>query len=142
MNPAWDATAHAQQAAPAIVSGYKDRFRLTTGANQWRRVGRVDLPAGSYAISAKLYVEVPLDGHKTTVQCQLLAGADFDQTLVDHDALYAFDSLALNVVHTFPSPGSAILNCRHLFTAGDTYLGFVKIIAVRGSSLLNKPLLP
>ena len=118
-------------------SAFKDSFRLTTGANQTVQVARLNLPAGKYIVSAKLFTGPPISGLNEHVRCNLNAGGDFDRTVVNHDATIAFVSLALNVAHEFTSPGSVTLNCGHDFTSGDTNLFFVKISAIEVANLSN-----
>jgi hypothetical protein len=124
---------------PAGFSVFKDSFQLTTAANVLVPVARLDVPAGSYVAVAKLYTTVPVahSGFAETVQCRLTAGADFDQTFVTHDAVTAFGTVALNVVHQFTAPGSISLGCGHVFTNGQTTLQFVKVSALRVASLSN-----
>jgi hypothetical protein len=129
----------ASAAASDVISGYKDSFRLTTAANQQVQVGRLSLPQGSYTISAKLYTGPPMpSGYNTHVRCVLstLQG-DFDQTMVNHDGTTAFVPMVLNVVHRYTASGSVVLTCGHDFTAGDTYLYFVKITAIQANAVTN-----
>jgi hypothetical protein len=124
-----------------IISGFKDNFRLRTNANQQVEIGRLALPAGSYSIWAKLFVQVPLPaGLAATIRFRLQAGGDFDITSVTHDGTIAFLGVALNVVHNFGQPGSAVLTGEHFITAGETDLGFIKITALSGTTLSNNPI--
>lgn len=141
------ATAHAteyaqsMQTSGAVISRYRDTHRLTTAAGQQVEIGRVNLPAGNYTIFAKMYPTVPLpSGYKKTIRCVLSAGGDFDQTVVEHDGMIASVPITLNVVHTFPAAGPAILSCGYDYVAGDTYLRFIKVTAIPANQLSNAPL--
>jgi len=139
-----DGSLLASDLAPGLLSAaystFKDSFRLRTNANQLVPVARLNVPAGSYAVFAKLFTGVPLPaGLVAQVRCELVAGADFDRTIVNHDGLIAGATLSLEVVHTFSSDGTIALNCGHDITVGDTNLGFVKITAIAVSSLTNTP---
>ncbi|MBZ4320096.1 hypothetical protein [Streptomyces huiliensis] len=130
----------AQSAPPgaaAVFSGYKDSYKLNTGANGLAEVGRLSLPEGSYTISAKLNLDVPDGGHHQTIRCFLRAGNDFDRLYANHDGTLAHVPMSLNVVHTFTASGNAVLTCGHSYTAGGTDISFVKITAVKASSLSN-----
>ncbi|MCT9931667.1 hypothetical protein N5079_15745 [Planotetraspora sp. A-T 1434] len=131
----------ADAATGDVIAGWKNSFRLTTAANQQVDVGRLNLPAGKYAIFAKLFIGLPLpSGLKTTVRCALWAGVDNDQSIVDHDGNISGVPIALNVVHDFTTPGQAVLTCGHDVVSGQTDLGMIKITAISTGSLVNVPL--
>jgi hypothetical protein len=138
-----DGSLHANDFAPGLLpsaySTFKDSVTLRTGANQLVTVAQLNVPAGKYAIFAKLFMGPPFSGLNEAVRCELIAGVDFDRTQVNHDAEIAFAALSLEVVHEFPTAGSVSLNCGQLFTPGATSLGFVKITAVGVASLTNTP---
>ncbi|MFL1901137.1 hypothetical protein ACJWDR_18770 [Streptomyces tauricus] len=137
------ATAGTAQSAPpapaAVYSGFKNQFTLTTVANGEREVGRLRLPAGSYTIFAKLNLDVASGGNQH-IRCFLRAGGDFDRSIANHDGTIAFMPMSLNVVHTFAAPGSVVLRCGHVFAGGSTPVSFIKITAIRASSLSNTPM--
>jgi hypothetical protein len=132
-----------------IVAGFDDGPRgVPDGLSS---IAELPLPAGNYAIFAKLSLRNPFDSEKAPVRCRLEAGADFDQTLtlVEGDN---FDSVhddedssalaqSLEVVHQFTEPGSAIVSCDDSLFYGvgprDVLYEDLKIIAIRGSSLSN-----
>jgi hypothetical protein len=124
---------------PSAFATFRDSFDLVTGANQSVPVASLAVPAGRYAIFAKLYTGVPISGLSETIRCRLAAGADFDNSIVNHDALIAAVPLSLQVVHEFASDGTIDLSCGHIFTTGHTALGFIKITAIRVASLSNVP---
>lgn len=123
----------------AVYSGYRDQFQLTTAANGQVEVGRLNLPAGSYAVFAKLNVAVA-GGDNETIRCYLKAGGDFDRSIANHDGTIAAVPMSLNVVHTYAAPGVVTLTCGHDVTRGSTPLTFIKITAIRASSLSNTPM--
>jgi hypothetical protein len=91
-----------------------------------------NLPAGSYAISAKIILDDRLGLH-VTYTCTLAAGGDSDQAMVEMPALA---TLPLQIVHTFPSNGGqAVLTC----SGGDSYsfAKRAKITAIRVATLSN-----
>jgi hypothetical protein len=125
-------------AASAAFSAFKSAFTLRTGASQVVPVARLDLPAGKYVVMAKLYTGIPLEG-AGQVRCDLVAGADFDRAVVNHDIGIAFASLALNVVHDFASPGIVQLYCGHDVFAATTDLQAIRITAIRVENLTTVP---
>ena len=125
------------QAGSAAFSSFKNSFTLTTAANQQVIVARRTVPAGRYVVVAKLYLGPPQSGLNEHVRCDLTAGADFDRTVVNHDATTAFVSVSLNVVHRFLATSTVYLRCGHAFTSGSTSVNFIKITAIRVATLVN-----
>lgn len=123
----------------AVYSGYKDQFQLTTAANRQAEVGRLNLPAGNYTIFAKLNLAVA-SGYNETIRCYLKAGGDYDRSIANHDGTIAGVPMSLNVVHAYAAPGIVTLTCGHDVASGSTPLTFIKITAVRASSLSNTPM--
>jgi hypothetical protein len=132
--PAANATEVGPLAAGDTISGWKNSFHLVGGANVPIEVGRINVPAGAYAISAKLYVQSAANDH---VSCTLTAGQDFDTTVIDHDAPVAFNGIPLQVVHGFNTSFPIVLTCTHLLAFGDAFVSFVKITAQQTASLIN-----
>jgi hypothetical protein len=139
--------APAAAAPPDGYSTFKDRFSTTTAPNQLVPVATLRVPAGAeYAVFAKAYLAVPRDGLGQTVQCDLIAGSDFDRVWVSHDGAIAFATVALNVVHrfgltlgTFRTRASILLRCGVLFSGGPLDMNFIKITAISLNSLSNVP---
>ena len=116
-----------------------------------RRADRqLDLPAGDYAIFAKMTLDNSSQGaSERFVFCKLEAGADFDKATVDLEsgpaAPIAGERLArlgltLQVVHHFDTPGSAVLRCgdnRFIHLAPGVQYQDLKIIAVEASNISN-----
>jgi hypothetical protein len=104
-------------------------------------IGTLSLPAGSYAIFAKLSVEDPTTPEvdpDMTVVCRLEAGADFDETSTELLPPWKA-ALALQVVHRFTAAGSAVVKCRDDQPAPNTTTVYrsLKITAVEQASVSN-----
>jgi hypothetical protein len=104
-------------------------------------IGTLSLPAGSYAIFAKLYVEdptIPEVDPDITVVCRLEAGADFDETSTEVLPPWRA-ALPLQVVHTFTAAGSAVVKCRDDQPAPNTTTVYrsLKITAIEQASISN-----
>lgn len=125
-------------------------------------LGAVALPAGDYAIFAKLTLRnvdsIDQDSHP--VRCKLIAGADFDEANVvvedeqdrndngvpDRDAATSL-AMSLMVVHHFDEPDAAKLFCIDgtppnpdfgtLADDGDVKYEDLKIIAIKTSNISN-----
>jgi hypothetical protein len=96
--------------------------------------------AGSYVVNAKL-VAVSKAAEGTTGSCKLSAGNDFDEVEFAVANRFGSDkeSLALQIVHTFGSPGSVTLSCNNLtFNAAEAR--DTKITAVQVGQLTNTPI--
>jgi hypothetical protein len=129
-----------------IFAGFDDAGLIpNTGADgEPQEIARLPLPAGAYAISAKLTVTGPLLG-VTDVRCRLRAGADFDESRVavsaalnTNDFTHAL-GMPLEVVHRFAEPGFAVLACGGGVDAlSAAHFEFMKIVAIRASSLSNQ----
>jgi len=122
---------------PSVFSGHKNGpIALPPG---FGTVGSLSLPAGSYFIIAKAWGR-PVAGNSGSwqIQCNLKAGADFDSqsSLGDHQLDRA--TIALTVVHTFGSPGSAVVECADVAgTFGDSELFSLKITAISAGTVSN-----
>lgn len=123
----------ALEAGTGIYSSFKDGPVLVP--NALSPVASLGVPAGKYAINAKLYVTDPSDA--PTIQCDLAAGGDFDRA-ISLDITSSINTMALQVVHNFTGAGTITLSC----TDGgdlDANASFIKITAIRGPSLSNTP---
>jgi hypothetical protein len=119
-------------------SAHKESFQLTAPPASPVSATHLDLPAGSYVIFAKLWSTYSIPGgFADTVECRLVAGGDSDRTWVTQDAVLAYSSIALNVVHQFTAPGTADLICRHLLGGKDSTLFDIKITAIRLATVSN-----
>jgi hypothetical protein len=117
------------------------------------QIAKLNLPAGAYAIFAKLVVtakevEDLSVTRKEFVLCRLSAGNDFDRSsalleVQDERPILAFTNdqavLTLEVVHRFAEPGEAVLRCAKGPFAGDADMEFtnLKITAIEASGISN-----
>lgn len=104
-------------------------------------IGTLSVPAGNYAVFAKLYLEDLVTGDISdyVVTCRLEAGADFDET-VTHVFFGPWRSpLSLQLVHSFASAGSVVVKCRDDQAAPNTNttFRFLKITAIEQASVSN-----
>jgi hypothetical protein len=106
-------------------------------------IATLGVPAGDYAIFAKLTVENTLTGvGPTRIECRLGAETDFDAAgAVVEEALFPFvgylDTLNLNVVHRFSDPGAVTLACQTFGAAQSARYVNLKITAIRGADISN-----
>jgi hypothetical protein len=110
---------------------------IQTGSTKF--VAKLNVPAGSYAITAKLgafsnnndsYVEI----------CTLSASGDFDRSFTRLTGSGAEQGLSHHVVHTFPSAGTIQLECVGTSPQASTLPEFIKITATEVNSISNGPL--
>jgi hypothetical protein len=127
---------------PAGPAGYA-AFDDDTGiiCNDFCTEGSLkSLPAGSYAISAKIEVDQKdLNADQLGVKCRLSAGADFDESnAIDYPGGNTAAAIVpMQLVHTFASDGgTASVDCRD-FDFGDAHGRYLKITAIRLGSLSN-----
>jgi hypothetical protein len=106
-------------------------------------IATLALPAGNYAIFAKLFVE---DTANTTneyvVTCRLEAGTDVDESMTHVFFAPWRAALSLQVVHSFSSAGSAVVKCRDELPAPNTGTIYrqLKITAIEQASISNAAL--
>lgn len=102
-------------------------------------IASLSVPKGKYAINAKLYVEASTSFND--IHCRLVAGTDFDQTLIVSNDDAEFTAMSLQVVHNFTAPGAVTLGCADDAAAGDMddQARFIKITAIRARSVVNVP---
>ncbi|MFG3497756.1 hypothetical protein [Streptomyces sp. NPDC047928] len=132
-------TAQSAHTNPAAVySSWKNNYRLSTGANSQVIVGRLAVPAGGWAISAKLNVDRPVGATNQTIRCFVRAGGDYDRAIASHSSSLPYVPLSMNVVHNFSSAGTVYVTCGHDYTSGTVDLSFIKITAVKASYLSNR----
>lgn len=108
-----------------------------------KMIGILDLPAGSYALSAI----VGFGTRDPRAACDLIAGDDIDTTSTDTDANGGGSpvnvTLPLAVVHTFAAPGQAIVSCTDQQADPDrpnSNWASVRIVAIQVGSTQTVPL--
>jgi hypothetical protein len=99
-----------------------------------------ELPAGSYAIQAKL-IAMSYD-EKTTdfMECVLAAEGDFDvdnQYLGDGIGGVFNDTLTMQLVHTFPKTGEVTIKCGHEKVGTMSNVAGIKITAIKVGSIAS-----
>ena len=110
-------------------------------------IARLDLPAGSFAVSAKLTVTNTFgERFDDRVLCSLRAEADVDRaelvlpedvnTVIQHP-YNAAAGLTMQLVHHFSTPGSVTLSCHEQDSDPDLSFQDLKITAIEGSSVSN-----
>jgi hypothetical protein len=107
--------------------------------NTLATIATLNVPlAGKYVIIAKLDALNGSSSASTGDVCTLNAGADFDTLHFDVDGPAADDqeAVALQVVHTFTSPGAVTLRCTDN-GAGTVKAEFIKITAIQVDVLSN-----
>lgn len=140
-----------------IFAGFNDgpsNLPDFVGGAETPQIATLDLPAGNYAIFAKLVVrtveveEVSFTS-KGSVVCQLSAGDDFDRSSAlleerDDRPIQASENddvvVSLEVVHHFTQPGQAVLRCsKGIDASSEVLMQFrnLKIIALEGSHISN-----
>lgn len=109
-------------------------------------IATLDLPAGHFAIFAKLTVVNngfnDDQNARDRVICRLSALPDFDgaETLVEENGLFfreAMAGLTMQLVKSFSSPGSVTLSCYEDDSILDLYFANLKITAIEASSVSN-----
>jgi hypothetical protein len=106
-------------------------------------IAQLALPAGKYAIFAKLWVANTADFAPNFVHCKLAAGFDFDRSRVllgkqaEGGAIATF---GLHVVHEFVEASRVFLGCSDNVLGSASEWGDLKITAIRVPSLENGPL--
>jgi hypothetical protein len=100
------------------------------------------LPAGSYVIVAKAWIENDAGTGESSVECDLTAEGDFDRgtvALQEQGLSGAEDGIMhLQVVHTFAGAGASTLDCVNN-GGGSTRARFVKVTAIQVGALTNAP---
>jgi hypothetical protein len=124
---------------PQIISGFLDASSIIPGDGAAHTVGTLSLPAGSWAVSAKLTVGETTSGYYSFVSCRLVMGSDSDRTnVVVHDSEEHFATVELVRAHTFASGGNAKLVCVVDGTDSSIQASNVKVTAVQAASLTTK----
>lgn len=139
-----------------IIAGFDDGPRAMprfTFGEELPQIAKLNLPAGNYAVFAKLVVsakdfEGPPVTRKEFALCKLSAGNDFDNSSAllevedDRPTIESINDevvLTLEVVHRFAEPGEAVLRCSKGPFSGDgpMELRNLKIIAIEAASISN-----
>ena len=99
-----------------------------------------DLPAGAYAIQAKLVVDSE-SAAEDYVECVMAAEGDedSDSAYMGHEEPGdAFRGVfAFQVVHTFAGAGAVTIKCGHAVTAEDAFVQNIKITAIKVGTIAS-----
>jgi hypothetical protein len=99
-------------------------------------IAYLSLPPGKYAIFAKAYFS-NTGAVGASMNCQLVAGADYDQNrfLLDVAPSAFIEAPAFEVLHEFSSAGEADLRCDD--SGASVFANFMKIHAIKVANLTN-----
>jgi hypothetical protein len=102
-------------------------------------IGTLAVPAGSYVLFAKLFLQNASPAGTDFVDCSLHAGGSRDISAVTLDSSQMV--VALNFVQTLPNGGNVEVRCSD-FQGGSTDIGykFLRITAMKVATLTNTPL--
>jgi len=121
----------------AAYSSFNDGPIVTSSGD--REVIRLDVPAGSYVIMAKAWLDHN-SGVELTAECTLSTGFDFDQSrvgLAANSSLMDTASVSMTVVRNFGGAGTVILSCDELAFNANLSVYDAKITAIQVDSLSN-----
>jgi hypothetical protein len=126
----------------AAVSGFKngpgDVPSVPSATQAEATIATLSLPAGNYAILAKLFVEDTTNvDFEYVVTCRLEAGADSDESMTHVFFAPWRAAISLQIVHAFPSAGSAVVKCRDELPAPNTGTVYrsLKVTAIEQGSV-------
>lgn len=126
-----------------VYQGYQDAALAVDGtdAASGTVVLALPVPAGLYAINAKVQLDNNSPATPTTGACRLTTGADWDEALaglnVDSD-VNDVNTLPMTVVGTFPAAGTIELRCTD-FGTGNAVASWRKIVAVQVGTIVKTP---
>ena len=107
----------------AITKSFSGPFALN-GVNVEVVLTTMNLPeAGSYLIFAKLWwrpTSSTSTGAGAEIDCDLLAGSDFDSSRGSGVGDFDFGTLALQLAHRAQGPTSVAVRCRDEFSGGNS----------------------
>jgi hypothetical protein len=127
------------------LAGFRDGpvALLADSSTVAKTIATLNLPAGSYAISAKLDVTgTSISAPPVTISCRLLAGTDTDETRTSLVPPASYSSVALQVVHSGTAPFAAVVQCASFTVGGGLAVSAenAKITALPVDSLTNQAL--
>ena len=110
------------------------------GKSTFAEVMKVDVPAGSYAVSASLYgIPDSVAGDELrSLLCQVGSGSEFIRATTTEEAVHAI--IALDDVVTLASPGSITVDCLSEGTAAQPFSLFGhSLVAVQVGNVTTTP---
>ncbi len=127
-------TQAADAVPPEVFAGFRNSA-IVQGTTLFTT--QLNVPAGSYAITAKLSAFAGGAAQNYVETCTLRAGNDFDRSFTRLAGPSPEQGLSHNLVHTFTAPGAIVLECRASAPDAATLLEFIKITATRVNSISN-----
>ena len=97
-------------------------------------VAALNLPAGSYALSAKGQIDTQNTGE--IVECDIVAGLDTDRSFGQGGATHQSQILVNSLVHAFPGGGTVDLTCTGF---GGGTLSQVRLTAIPVAAIVDLP---
>ena len=125
------------------IAGFRDAAVDISDSSAFHTLATLSLPAGSYAINAKLNLDGASIPVTLAVVCRLVAGTDTDQATSSFTAPGpGHASVALQVVHTQSTSAGAVVQCESNTIGGGLALSAqqVKITALPLDSVTNQAL--
>ncbi|MGH8626515.1 MAG: hypothetical protein ACREYC_15020, partial [Gammaproteobacteria bacterium] len=113
--------------APEVFSGFKDSTAMVGNVG---RSGALQLPIGTYAITAKVYA-TNNNGVTNTVNCRLDGVTSFDISEATLTSSVTNQTLSFDMVNIANNPRLIFLSCRNSNFNANTTLKFMKITATR-----------
>jgi hypothetical protein len=107
-----------------------------------KTIATLSIPApGNFVTNAKVVLHADFASGADTIQCQLVAGGDYDQAETDLTGntgagVVSYETAALQVVHQFTASGDVDLKCTNNF-GPNADATFIKITAIQVGSLTN-----
>ena len=132
------AGARGDAAKTRAFSGFDNSVMLGPGAPAVTM--SLDVPAGKYAVSAKLTARLVSGASEETVDCRLAVAEGFDESVLTVSQLLNLQTMAVQVVDELSSPGAIRLICDKSKDASTIELRFVKLTAVKVNSTSVGPL--
>jgi len=120
------------------ISGFDNSVILGPGAPPV--VMRLNVPAGEYAVNAKVTARLAGGASEETVNCRLVVADGFDEADLTISQLLNLQTMALQVVDELTSPRAINLVCDKSKDASTIELTFVKLTALKVHSTSVVPL--
>jgi hypothetical protein len=130
--------------APRIISAYLDGPTDIHGGSSAAPVGSMHLPAGAWSVVAKLYPENSAGPGLERVACRLVAGPGHDDIEVvesPHGTIDNVQPMGMVLAHRFTRGGGTVsVDCSSSGSTGDVQADYLKITAMKVSTLTTQPL--
>lgn len=125
---------------PCVIFGHKNTF-VSVQSGGFHRVGAMTVPAGKYAITAKLTLSNS-GSNPASVGCILTAGTQVDQSddlVASSDPTGTADStVVLTGTHAFSSSGTIAISCNDFSATNTISAHFIHSTAERVGALADE----